>query len=644
MAESSHLDAAHAAYGRCDWARARERFSLAADERALSGDDLDQWGYAALWERDLDSAISLFDRAADAYRDAGDEDLEAFVVLQNAQLGVMSANDTLVGVALARAERVLDRIPECEAHAFRAWGMGHLTNGTDTEAATPMLEEALETARRVGSPTVEALSLMTLAHNSIRHGAVRDGLRMIDAAAALALSGDVAWLAVGAVLCGTIYAHRDVGDWKRAAEWTDVTQRWLDRTRVSIFPGLCRVHRCEVSRLRGELGSAEDDAELGCEELAQLNKPMAGHGYHELGEIRLRRGDLEGAEIAFRTAIEFGADAQPGLGRLRLAQGDVESARRGLEDAITGRSDRAIGNRPYVLPVLATAALLMGDTARAQEATAQLADLAIAYDSDAYRAAAEQARGEVALHEGELDSARGQLRDAWEMWCSVDAPYEAASARVLLSDVAVAERDRSQARLDLEAARATFERIGASLAVGQVDDRLATLAAPTASDDRVERAFMFTDIVDSTRLQIALGDEAWDRLLAWHDRTLREAFETHQGEEVKHEGDGFFVAFRGSDDAVRCGLGVQARLARQRDDHGFAPDVRIGVHCGSATARDGDYIGRTVTETARIAGAANAGEVLCSDASLPRGSISRETRRLDLKGIDEPVTVHLVTS
>jgi hypothetical protein len=47
---------------------------------------------------------------------------------------------------------------------------------------------------------------------------------------------------------------------------------------------------------------------------------------------------------------------------------------------------------------------------------------------------------------------------------------------------------------------------------------------------------MFTDIVDSTRLVELLGDEQWESLLAWHDRTLRRRFEARAGEEVKHEG------------------------------------------------------------------------------------------------------------
>ena len=91
---------------------------------------------------------------------------------------------------------------------------------------------------------------------------------------------------------------------------------------------------------------------------------------------------------------------------------------------------------------------------------------------------------------------------------------------------------------------------------------------------------------------------------------------------------------------------VDARPAPDRAAHGFAPSIRIGLHAGEATARDGDYFGSAVTRAARIAAAAGAGEVLAS-ASLVAGlrrvvPLSGE-RTLALKGIAEPVAAVLVT-
>ena len=54
---------------------------------------------------------------------------------------------------------------------------------------------------------------------------------------------------------------------------------------------------------------------------------------------------------------------------------------------------------------------------------------------------------------------------------------------------------------------------------------------------------MFTDIVGSTNLVEALGDEAWETMLRWHNTALREVFAAHNGDEISTTGDGFFVSF-----------------------------------------------------------------------------------------------------
>jgi class 3 adenylate cyclase len=108
------------------------------------------------------------------------------------------------------------------------------------------------------------------------------------------------------------------------------------------------------------------------------------------------------------------------------------------------------------------------------------------------------------------------------MWSEIDVPYEASQARELLAGTCGALGDHDAAELELTAARASFERIGAEGAARRVAALLARVgtAPPTGI-----RTFMFTDIVDSTRLVEMLGDEQWESLLAWHDRTLRRCFE-----------------------------------------------------------------------------------------------------------------------
>jgi adenylate cyclase len=157
---------------------------------------------------------------------------------------------------------------------------------------------------------------------------------------------------------------------------------------------------------------------------------------------------------------------------------------------------------------------------------------------------------------------------------------------------------------------------------------------------RVAKTFMFTDIVRSTNLVEALGDEAWEALLHWHDETLRTLFAANKGDEVTATGDGFFVGFDSPDAAVGCATSIQRTLAEHRQKHGFAPQVRIGLHASDATQVGRNFRGKGVHEAARIAALASGGEILASAETVAgtRFAVS-ESRRVALKGISEPVDV-----
>jgi class 3 adenylate cyclase len=156
------------------------------------------------------------------------------------------------------------------------------------------------------------------------------------------------------------------------------------------------------------------------------------------------------------------------------------------------------------------------------------------------------------------------------------------------------------------------------------------------------RTFMFTDIVDSTKLLDAVGDNVWERLRNWHDRTVRECFECFEGVEVDHAGDGFFVAFATTEQALQCAIAVQRRLAEQRDAQGFAPEVRIGVHAAEASQVGSDYTGKGVHEAARIASVAAAGEIAASRSTLD-SAVSpipyHQEQEVRLKGLSTPLVI-----
>ncbi|MDP9119082.1 MAG: adenylate/guanylate cyclase domain-containing protein, partial [Actinomycetota bacterium] len=252
---------------------------------------------------------------------------------------------------------------------------------------------------------------------------------------------------------------------------------------------------------------------------------------------------------------------------------------------------------------------------------------------------AAHAAGVAELLGHELDVAERLFREARRLWREIDAPFEAAIASARLAETHTARGDTEAAKLELASARSTFERLGATPELTRADAVLAAISGPSAS--RQVRTFMFTDIVGSTALVEAIGDEAWHDLLRWHDEALRRCFAGNAGEEVHRTGDGFFVAFPAAPSALACAAAIQRALAEHRRDHGFAPQVRIGLHAAEATLVAGDYEGAGVHAAARIGALAEAGEVLASVETVEgiddvRFGVPRE---VTLKGLAKPVQV-----
>src|SRR4029079_6399201 len=192
-------------------------------------------------------------------------------------------------------------------------------------------------------------------------------------------------------------------------------------------------------------------------------------------------------------------------------------------------------------------------------------------------------KGELLLGEGRPSEASSILGRWWRLWMESDLPYESARARLHYAEAIAAEGDRATSRMDLRAARAGFERLGATRPLQRVDALLGQETGPQASAARVTRTFMFTDIVTSTDLIGLVGDEASAGLISWHNRELRSAFASHRGEEVKSTGDGFFVTFDTAAEAIECAIDIQRRLSRAPREPRVAASVAVGRPCAGAT-------------------------------------------------------------
>ena len=548
-AAAGSLELGRDAVKRHAWTEALEAFAAADREGGLSPDDLELMGEAAWWAGKPDEATDPLERAFAAYVEAGRPTEAAGVAFLLTYMAFRRQAPSVGAGWLGRAAGLLEGVPESGMHAWLHLfaGMGAVMDHRMGDGLA-LADRAIAVAREHGNADVQFMATSFKGYGEVHQGNMPEGLAFLDEAAAAATSGQLDLRIASDILCNTIAACRNIGDLKRAGQWADEGERWMRRQAVGGYPGVCRVHRAELKMLRGQWPEAELEARQACEELQRfgLNDSL-GFAHHEIGEIRLRMGDLEGAAEALERAYELGDDGQPGLALLHLARGEVEDAWRSIERALAAtqiRRGSGGSGHPRTSPARGDRhrprARRHGDCAqRRRRARVDRGGV----QATAVRGGRPDGEGRVAAGGG---PAFGGVPDPGSIVAAVDGERPALRERASSTSLRRGDRRRGRhatAQRDLRAARAVFERLGATLDLQRVDALLGEEKAPAASAERVTRTFMFTDIVTSTDLIGLVGDEAWAELLSWHNRELRSAFASHRGEEVKSTGDGFFVTF-----------------------------------------------------------------------------------------------------
>jgi class 3 adenylate cyclase len=149
--------------------------------------------------------------------------------------------------------------------------------------------------------------------------------------------------------------------------------------------------------------------------------------------------------------------------------------------------------------------------------------------------------------------------------------------------------------------------------------------------DRVLATVLFTDIVGSTERAAQLGDRAWRELLERHHAVIRRQLVRYHGKELDTAGDGFFASFDGPARAIRCACTIAEAVKE------LSLEVRAGLHTGECEVVEGKVGGIAVHIGARVAKAAQPGEVLVSstvkDLVAGSGLQFREQGTAELKGV-----------
>ncbi len=279
------------------------------------------------------------------------------------------------------------------------------------------------------------------------------------------VSDDLDPLSTGLVYCELVCALQGLAQYDAAEEWTETMERWSKTNAIGSLHGRCRVHRAEILRLRGSCDEAEREALAACEELRPYLRRELGWPLTELGRIRLRKGDIEGAEQALLAAHRVGWDPQPGLALVQLAQGDIATAAASIRNALerpsgcrrrschrtpscSGRRCSRRRSRSRSRPATST---------EARSAAEELQLVAARFHSKALVAGATLARGRVRLAEGDAADAERFFSEAARLWNDVGAPYEAALARMGLAEALRAGGSEHQADFERQAARAVLD-------------------------------------------------------------------------------------------------------------------------------------------------------------------------------------------
>ncbi len=475
------LPMARSALAAYNWQCAFDLLSRVDQVTPLSGDDLDGLAEAAYWLGRYREALPLRQRACHAHLRAGDHRRAAVSAII---LTIWHTGFQRFAVAsgwFQRAQRLLAAEPECAAHGYLSWGaMLIALRADDHEQLLAASRSMYEMGVRHGVADLQALGMVFQGAVLIRRGQPVEGLALHDEGMVMAVGGELGQLATVQVFCQVVRTCCELADYRRAREWADAIEDCFERTGLNAFPGDCETHRISILISRGAWALAEQLAHQACASTQCFDPAHAGLAFASIGEIRLRIGDLVTAEEAFNKAQELGASPLPGRARLELRRERLTEAAALIKEGLAGSGwDRL--ERSRLLPDQVIIALALDDLDTARAAVTELTESARTFGSTALLAAAESARGQLALATGE-ECPLASLRRSVELWREAESPYESARTQVLLATALKQAGQLKSARVELICARTGFERLGAQLDAEVVADLLSTFRDPARLD------------------------------------------------------------------------------------------------------------------------------------------------------------------
>ncbi|MGW9415257.1 LuxR C-terminal-related transcriptional regulator [Arthrobacter cupressi] len=370
-----------------------------------------------------------------------------------------------------RARRLLDTLPESVEHGYLLYVEANDTMNIDGDPG-PALAASVQLRRlaeRLAAHDLASFASVLSGLGSIRTGDAAKGFRDLDEAMLPVMAGQVPVEWGGDIYCSVIHLCHETADFARMRAWTDALARWCaELSQTFMFSAIVRVHQLQLLSAEGVWDAVEQEMAAAGERLRHAHAWIAGDAYYELGEVRRRQGDREGAALAFGLARALGSDAEPGSALLLADSGRTEEAVAALRTALAERGP--VGRTRLLLAAVELLASRSPDAAAAY--CEELEAAAAFYGTAGFRAWASHARGIVLAAQGHPGLAAEEFEDAAGLYRAQRLRFELAVVHERLAMVRAALGDVQTA----EAERATAAAIRSRLGVGSTSEG----AAPKA--------------------------------------------------------------------------------------------------------------------------------------------------------------------
>ena len=575
-------------------------------------------------------------------------------------------------------EEALELLPT-EDSALRVRALALLASllawSAPLEKRQELTREALQMARRVGDPRTLNVALNATISALWGPESVEERLATSDEMLQLAAETGLSWIALSGYANRRI-AYAWLGEMERSEQDLEAHAKLAEELRLSLAAAVAIAHRAMHRLFDGQFEEAE---RLMQQALAQGQSTTETEGLlvvfqAQLANLRQLQGRLDELEEATKGLIEQYPDltVYPTLlSFIYVETGREEEAKAIFERLATDGFTGLVEDDNWLVSIylLTEVCGVLRDPRRA---------------ADLYQILLPYARLNIGvvggfLYFGSASRPLGLMTTVMEQWDDAERHFEAAlamdermGARPWLAysqyhfgDMLLRRDDpgdRERALELLTASLDTARELGMKrivertlalkmelqgVASGEIKTSIDAVFVTVQAEQPDLRShaapdgtvtILFSDIESHTAINERLGDQRWMELLREHNSLVREQIQSHEGYEVKTEGDGFMVAFGSARRAVQCAIAIQRAFAKRNDDADETVLVRTGLHTGEPVKENNDFYGTQVTQAARIANEANGGEILVSallkELTDAGGDIEfSEVREVELKDL-----------